>query len=182
MIVSFRMPEDWRNKVTDHQLAVWLREYAAKRPALPADPGTGPFRRSFRLSGSDKRLLDHVAGGDVSSFLRRLITHRLGCRRTPQAHPAKPTLISPRSTLKPAAIRAEPIVSRRQTTENRPSAVRGPLPPALLSQACEGNGYSPMWRNGEWIREPRTPEEDRAYQQYLESRLRQEQRSSMPTE
>ncbi len=182
MIVSFRMPEDWRNKVTDQQLAAWLREYAAKRPGLPADPGTGPFRRSFRLSGSDKRLLDDVAGGDVSSFLRRLINYHVDGRRTAPAHPAQPTLTAPRSTPKPAAITAEPVVTRPETAETRPSPVHGALPPTLLSQACEGNGYSPMWRNGEWVREPRTPEEDRAYQQYLESRLRQEQRSSLPRE
>ena len=166
MVVSFRMPEAWRDKVSDQQLGAWLREYALKHPALPADPGSGPFRRSFRLSQNDKLLVEQVAGGDVSSFLRRLITYRLGLRRTEPVHRV-PILASPGSTRTRAAIKPDPIAGSRGTaTENQPSPRRGALP-LILSHPCPENGYSPMWRDGQWIREPRTAEEDRAYQEFL---------------
>jgi len=161
-----------------------LREYARQRPTLPADPGPSRFKRSFRISDNDARLLESVAGGDVSSFLRRVIVFYLASpgpvpdtSREPQASAPKPSsaVTKQRSVALKRSRTIDASFSQVEDYSLANSHLRTVLP-TILSEPCEENGYSPLWRDGQWIRMPRTPEERRAWASFTESRQREEQR------
>jgi hypothetical protein len=189
MLISFRMPEAWRGKVNDQKLLTWLREYAVRRPALPADPGPSRFKRSFRLPDSEQQLMGSVAEGDVSSFLRRLIAFRLTFQeQVPSGSPRQ----QPPALASPLPKEINPVSEQHRPTPRRPQSVdvafsrvedrsvplhRPPTDlPAILCQPCEANRFSPMWRNGEWTRTAVTAEEQHAYQELMEARQREQQR------
>lgn len=159
MVVCLRMPEAWRG-ISDQQLVAWLRD---------------SFRRSFRLSKNEERLIEHVLGGDVNSFLRRLIALHLGLRAAVPARRKERAPASPRAQLTRPIVKQDGIARGPvKAAENRPAPVHE-VPP-LLSQPCEGNGYSPMWRDGQWIRMARTAEEERVYGEFMDARFREDQR------
>lgn len=182
------MPETWRGKASDRQLVAWVHDYDARRTALPPDPGPGAFKRSFRLSASDMRLVKNLAAGDLSSWLRRLIAFHVGSpqllpavaarNRVAVASPARALVGS--NPLERGLARKPPAVLNVafSPVDNRlPSRHASPVDvPPILVQPCPENNYSPMLRDGQWMRSPRTPEEDRAYRALLEARMQVEQR------
>jgi hypothetical protein len=174
------MPSAWRGKVDDPQLTKWLREYEQRRSVLPADPGPGTFKRSFRL---DKKTTEKLSGGDLSAFLRRLIALHLSSSphavvaprnvdRSPsalapsrpkrkQVQPPRPSPSSQKSSRTP-----EP---KARTTPNAQAGIPPDMPP-ILWKPCLENHYSPLWRNGALVRDPIYPEEKVAFRQLMHER------------
>ena len=179
MLISFRMPDSWRGKVSDQQLLAWLREYTLQRPALPADPGPGRFKRSFRLPDSGQALIQNLGGHD-SSFLRRLIGFHLDSQpveiRVTALQSLRPVgLVTKRRSPPPQPPRTVD-VSFSQVVDRSLVRYRSPILPPILSEPCSENGYSPVLHEGQLIRMPRTIQEERAWAELMETRQREEQR------
>jgi len=164
------MVSTWRGKVTDRQIHAWLHQYESRPIPLPADPGPGPFKRSFRLLENEEQLVDRLASHDRSSFLRRLVSLHLGA---PQAS----SRTFRRARLPPSMAGTPPLVE----VVGRPKDSRLTLPaaepkvpsdmPTILWVPCAENAYSPMFRDGRWVRMARTPIEQGAYSELLAHRL-----------
>jgi hypothetical protein len=91
--LTLRMPESWRNRVTDRKLSKWLNSLP---DSLAADSGGGLFRCSFALTWEEFSRLKHqssLLGMQSSTLVRRLIaTHIEGFksaadRQRPSAPP-----------------------------------------------------------------------------------------------
>lgn len=91
--LTLRMPESWRNHVTDRKLSKWLNSLP---DSLAADSGGGLFRCSFALTWEEFSRLKHqssLLGMQSSTLVRRLIaTHIEGFksaadRQRPSAPP-----------------------------------------------------------------------------------------------
>lgn len=183
MTISFRMPEAWRGRITDRNLVAWLHEYARQPYLLCSDPGPGDFKRSFRLSGDDAQLIQRLSADRVSAFARRLIAQRLNSavrstRLLPSSSARVPRASADNSIARrieqKSPVRSTPVAVRPQVEKNRvgasPTALE--LPP-ILCQPRPENGYSPMFRNGQWPRGAATQQEQRAYEEWLADRMKQ---------
>ena len=75
--LTLRMPESWRDRVTDRKLSKWLHSMP---PALASDPGGGSFRRSFALTVEEFSQVKRQASTlrvPPSTLVRRLIATHL---------------------------------------------------------------------------------------------------------
>ena len=166
--LTLRMPESWRNRVTDRKLSTWLRSIP---PSLAPDPGGGLFRRSFALT-SDELL--HVKQHarmlrtEPSTLVRRLIaTHLEGAKRN--SPPAVSSTRLGRVTDRIASI------PERASGSGLPAA---PSPPAVPSEQEGKKAFRDYVSELERIAQSGTPESGEA--QVRLARIRENLPRSFP--
>lgn len=120
--LTLRMPESWRDRVTDRKLSKWLHSVPA---TLAPDPGGGSFRRSFALTVEEFSQVKRQASifrVPPSTLVRRLIATNLEFRK-PVAERPRVSLASPPGRL-----------AISSPTEHRRGALPAPPPAASLPE------------------------------------------------